>query len=272
MEFTATQRVLIASSIALALVAGVITILVRERSRTELTVSHATDAPSAAHSPAASGQLAVHVIGAVQRPGMYVLPHGSRVYDAVNAAGGIAADGDDQAVNLAAYLQDGQQVHIPPRYGNRMNAPKSAPAGGGAGRGVATMPASRVNHTTRSGQAMHATQAAGGSGQQGGASATQTSAPAASYSSPAPQPQPQPQPGPAPSPPPAAAEVRFPLDLNRASEQQLQALPGVGPVTAARIVEHRAEKGGFRRPDDLLEVKGIGPKTLERILPFATVH
>ena len=56
-----------------------------------------------------------------------------------------------------------------------------------------------------------------------------------------------------------------PVDLNRASAAELEALPGVGPVLAARIVEARARRGGFGSVDDLLAVKGVGPAVLERL-------
>ncbi len=58
------------------------------------------------------------------------------------------------------------------------------------------------------------------------------------------------------------------LDLNRATQTDLEALPGVGPATAAAIAEARAARGGFRSPTDLLAVSGIGPITLERLLPL----
>jgi competence protein ComEA len=62
-----------------------------------------------------------------------------------------------------------------------------------------------------------------------------------------------------------------PLDLNTADRGALLALPGIGPVYADRILAHRAAAGGFRSVDDLLAVRGIGPKTLERLRPFVRV-
>ncbi len=62
------------------------------------------------------------------------------------------------------------------------------------------------------------------------------------------------------------------LDLNKASERQLQALPGIGPALAARIVEHRDEKGPFQRVNQLDDVSGIGPKTLDRLRPWIKVE
>jgi len=61
------------------------------------------------------------------------------------------------------------------------------------------------------------------------------------------------------------------VDLNRATEEELQRLPGVGPATAARIVEYRKESGGFKSVDDLLAIKGIGPKKLEKMRKYLTV-
>jgi competence protein ComEA len=61
------------------------------------------------------------------------------------------------------------------------------------------------------------------------------------------------------------------LDLNAASADELEGLPGVGPKTAQRILEDRRVHGPFRKPSDLTRVKGIGPKTLERLRPFVTV-
>ena len=63
----------------------------------------------------------------------------------------------------------------------------------------------------------------------------------------------------------------LPLDLLSADEMELQVLPGVGPVIARRIIEWRSQRGHPWGPDDLLEVSGIGPATLERLRPFITV-
>ncbi|MGH9678254.1 MAG: ComEA family DNA-binding protein, partial [Candidatus Acidiferrum sp.] len=63
-------------------------------------------------------------------------------------------------------------------------------------------------------------------------------------------------------------EVSFQLDLNRADTVQLMQLPGVGEALARRIDAYRQEHGGFRSLDELREVSGIGPATLERLRPF----
>lgn len=61
------------------------------------------------------------------------------------------------------------------------------------------------------------------------------------------------------------------LDLNRASAEQLDGLPGVGPVTAAAILSWRSEHGRFTRIEELGEIDGIGAKTLEKLAPLVRV-
>jgi competence protein ComEA len=61
------------------------------------------------------------------------------------------------------------------------------------------------------------------------------------------------------------------LDLNRASADELEGLPGIGPKTAQRILDDRRTRGPFRKVSDLTRVKGIGAKTLARLLPHVTV-
>ena len=59
--------------------------------------------------------------------------------------------------------------------------------------------------------------------------------------------------------------------MNRADEEQLQAVPGIGPSTARRIIDWRTENGRFERLEDLLNVRGIGVTTLEKLRPYVTV-
>jgi competence protein ComEA len=75
---------------------------------------------------ASTGQVTVHVAGAVRRPGVYRLPAGQRVDDAVRRAGGARRGADLSGLNLAAKLEDGRQVVVPKR------APPGAPAAGAA--------------------------------------------------------------------------------------------------------------------------------------------
>ncbi|MDX2131938.1 MAG: helix-hairpin-helix domain-containing protein [Planctomycetota bacterium] len=75
----------------------------------------------------------------------------------------------------------------------------------------------------------------------------------------------------APAPVPAAPAPSGRLNINRATQAELELLPGIGPAMARAILEHRAAHGPFRSITDLDKVRGIGPKTLERLAPLVTV-
>jgi competence protein ComEA len=77
------------------------------------------------------------------------------------------------------------------------------------------------------------------------------------------------QTGQAQTPPPA--ETAPPLNLNTATQQQLEKLPGIGPAVAQRILEHRQKNGPFKKVEDLMNVQGIGEKTFLRLKPLVTV-
>jgi competence protein ComEA len=148
-------------------------------------------------------QIAIHVGGRVRRPGLVSLPAGSRVADALAAAGGPLDGADLDRVNLARRLTDGEQVLVV-RKGDPM--PPAASAGPGA------LP-----------------------GEPGASSAPPTK-----------------------------------VDLNTATVEQLESLPGVGAVTAGRIVAHRT-RSPFRSVRDLLQVEGIGERRYESLRDLVTV-
>jgi competence protein ComEA len=146
-------------------------------------------APRPASAASSSGKkLVVDVAGAVRRPGLHALAPGTRIADALAAAGGATAHADVNAVNLAAPVADGEQIVVPAR---------------GAGT------------------------AAGSNG--------------------------------------AAPSPTAPLDLNTASLEQLDALPGIGPTTAQKILDYRQAHGSFHSVDELDAVPGIGQGRLAQL-------
>jgi competence protein ComEA len=158
-------------------------------------ISSAVGGAPISATPTPVPMIRVHVAGAVVTPMVVDLPQGSRVQDAIAAAGGLAANADPAQLNLAAVLNDGDQVLI----------------------GTVASPAGQV-----SGQS-------GGTGGGG-----------------------------------AAGKV----SLNSANAAQLETIPGVGPVTAAKIIAHREANGPFTAVDQLLEISGIGDKTLAELAPY----
>jgi len=140
----------------------------------------------------AEGGLYVHVAGAVRRPGLYRVPEGSRVAAALERAGGPTRKAEVAAVNLAAPVEDGQQVVVPARGAA---APGATPSVGGTG----------------------------------------------------------------------AAAPGAQLSLATATVDQLDALDGIGPTLAERILAFRDKNGGFRSIEQLREVEGIGEKRFEAL-------
>ncbi|MFB2586075.1 helix-hairpin-helix domain-containing protein [Herbiconiux liukaitaii] len=175
----------------------------------------------------------VHLLGAVARPGVYELAEGSRAVDAVALAGGFTETADQSSLNLARILVDGEQVRV---LAVGETPPVAAPgsgAGGGSGGGGS----------------------AGGGGGSGGAGASVGGGSGGGASG-----------GGAGG---GAAGVL--INLNAATALDLDTLPRIGPAMAERIISWRDENGPFSSVDDLLQITGIGDKTLESLRPLVTV-
>ncbi|TWV35883.1 ComEA family DNA-binding protein [Streptomyces misionensis] len=138
--------------------------------------------------PTPGGEIVVDVGGKVRKPGVRRLPAGSRVADALRAAGGVRPGVDTDGLNRARFLVDGEQVVV------------GGPAAGGQGGGGA------------------------------------------------------------PAGPAAPSGPAGQVSLNTATEDQLDTLPGVGPVLARHIIDYRTRHGGFRSVDELRQVNGIGDR------------
>ena len=187
--------------------------------------------PGGTASAPPSGEVIVHVTGAVGNPSVVTLAAGARVQDAVEAAGGLKGDAAADSVNLARVLNDGEQIHIPEEGEDTgtdaQNPGTDAQNPGGTGE-------AGTNGTGGSDSAASGTAAGGNGAGQG------------------------------------AAGESGKVDLNTADATALQTLPGVGPVTAEAIISHRQTQP-FAAVDDLLLVKGIGPKTFESLKDLVTV-
>jgi competence protein ComEA len=73
------------------------------------------------------------------------------------------------------------------------------------------------------------------------------------------------------APAPAASNAAGVVNINTATAEQLNALPGIGPKMAARIIEHRQKAGGFKRVEELMSIQGIGEKNFLKLKPLISV-
>jgi competence protein ComEA len=179
------------------------------------------------------GKLLVHVAGAVRHPGLYQLPFDARINDAVKRAGPLP-DADVNALNLAAWAEDGSRIEVPRKI---KNVAAHEPLIHEPLIEVAPQPEEKKSINLKPTDAGTETKAA---------------KPAATPKK------------------PSKAPTRI-ININRASLDDFMLLPGVGPALAQRILDYRKENGAFSSVDDLDEVKGIGPKKLEKLRAWATV-
>lgn len=171
--------------VAVAIVAGFVLLLTTQPPPVQITVNPPPPTPTPIPTETPS-PLAIYVTGAVFSPQQTVIvAPGSRVADAIDAAGGTTDQADLDRVNLAGVMRDGDQVHVP-AIGETANA-----------------------QPTRSGGAV--------------------------------------------------------VNVNTATAEELETLPGIGPALSGRIIAYRDEFGAFADAENLMEVSGIGPATIERL-------
>jgi competence protein ComEA len=184
--------------IALAIIVGGVLLWLNQPVPVQITINPPvptpTTEPSATPTPIASPEptatrepILVYVTGAVNSPETTVsLPYGSRVQDAIDAAGGLAENADLERVNLVGILRDGDQVHVP-TIGEGEEAVIPTASGGGV------------------------------------------------------------------------------VFINSATLEELMTLPNIGESTAQAILDYREANGNFASIEDLDNVEGIGPATLEEL-------
>ncbi len=147
--------------------------------------------------PPTPAPLKVYLVGAVADPGLHAIPPGSRVKDAIDAAGGLLPEANLIAINQAAFVEDGDRIYIPV-YSQTQDDVQ-----------VGGMPSNTGNLL---------------------------------------------------------------ININTASQAELEKLPGIGPVTAEKIIFYRNENGYFATIENILQVPGIGPVTFEGLKTLICVE
>jgi len=171
----------------------------------------------------------VHISGAVNSPGVICLPEGSRLIDAVESCGGLTDSAASDFINLAAPLIDGTHVYIP----DKSDIESLREQGINPERELIAGGDWNSLASAKTGMGSSAT---------GSGSTTASSSP--------------------------SQQSGFPVDINSADSVTLQTVPGIGPVTAQRIIDYRNQNGAFRNLDDLILVSGIGEKRLTEMRPY----
>lgn len=171
-----------------------------------LAVSPRRGAPVVLSAPPSPEPVMVHVVGAVVKPGVYQLPPGSHVQDAIAKAGGLGADADGETLNQAALVMDGQQILVPARRVEQTTEPQVVETG--------VPERAQVVQVAQSGL----------------------------------------------------------ININTASQAELESLPAIGPALAKRIIAYREAHGPFPSIEKIVDVAGIGPATFKKIETLITVE
>jgi len=183
-------------------------------------VNQANNKPENLETPANNNNIKsdwfIYVTGAVKTPGVYKLSEDSRIFQAIDAAGGFTSKADRASINLAERLMDGMHIHIAQK-----GAAQKTPA---QPQQLIRIPGVQENNII----SLQPVQVSQVSKRANNANNNL-------------------------------------IDINNASVEELQKLNGIGPALAKRIIEYRQSHGKFSKPDDLIQVKGIGPAKLKKM-------
>ena len=217
-------------------------------------------APATEPEPPEPAEYYVYITGAVKKPGVYKFKDGARIYQAVESAGGFAPKADAAALNLAEFLEDRMHIHVDYAGQTPQQAVRPSPN-----------TSSLVNINTANAQELQRLKGVGPALAKriveyrqihGGFTSpddllnvrgigksaldrfrAQLTFSGGTYSS---------------------NSTGGLININTASAQELQTLKGIGPALAKRIIEYRQTHGAFSRPEDLINVRGIGSATLSK--------
>ncbi len=188
------------------------------------------------------GDVVVHVAGAVKAPGVVHMKSDARVVDAIHAAGGPVANADLDSIDLAAKLVDGTQLRVPSKGSTSPVGHRGLESHGSRAQNVPPLEIDKSGYFAPLSVAPEY--------QAGASSATP---PVVSSS---------------PSSHRAGKKSISAVDVNTAGLEELQSLPSVGATTAQKILDYRQSHGAFKSVEELMGVKGIGAKKLEKMRAF----
>ena len=208
----------------------------------------------AADPDAETGQnlLTVHVCGAVKKEGVYSLPAGSRIFDAVKAAGGFSDNADRSYLNLAMEVEDAWQIRIPSKEETEaLRRQREVPEQDGS-TGSAEDGKDIYGKLTGPDTPFIVKGPAQADGAETGGKAGDIIGDAASGQNSGPE--------------------GVKINLNTASKEELMKIPGVGEKKAQRIIDYREQNGRFESIEDLMKVPGIKNASFEKMRDYITVR
>lgn len=162
-------------------------------------------------------KLFVYVCGAVAKPGVINIKPGTRKFEVLAKVGGALPEADLNRINLAEFVEDGEQIYLPKKgevieiISKKRSSSKTI----------------KETRTSKEKQAVVLKQ--------------------------------------------SKPKLQWPLELNSATKEQLDSVPGIGPFLATQIVEYRNKNGNFQSFEELVKVNGIGPSRLEKLRAYLAV-
>lgn len=194
-------------------------------------------------------KIIVHLSGAVEKEGIIELNENSRMADAIEKAGGLKENACIDEINLAYKLEDGMKIYIPTKEEckkqttlneTETNTGKTNSGGASSNGGTISTGITNNGRTTINGSTSIT-----GATSNGGTSITGTSG--------------------------NNMKKQGKVNINTASQTELETLPGIGPSTALKILNYRKEKGKFKKIEDIKEVSGIGDSKYNKIKDLITI-